>query len=54
MFTKVVLFQGQSLAMKQINKQYIAITHDVIKEINEVMRHCYYNNWNVLILASKL
>ena len=36
MFTKVVLYHGQTLAMKVICKQYIAITPEVIKEINEV------------------
>ena len=36
MFTKVVTYEGQSLAVKVVHKQYIAVTKDVIKEINEV------------------
>lgn len=37
MFTKVVTYEGQSLALKVINKQYIAVTKEVIKEINQVI-----------------
>lgn len=37
MFTKVVTYEGQTLALKVINKQYIAVTKEVIKEINQVI-----------------
>ena len=36
MFTKVVTYEGQTLAVKVVHKQYIAVTKEVIKEINEV------------------
>ena len=36
MFTKVVIYEGQTLAVKVVHKQYIAVTKEVIKEINEV------------------
>ena len=37
MFTKVATYQGQTLAIKFIHKQYIAVTKELIKEINEVL-----------------
>ena len=41
LFTKIGSFRGKLLAIKHVNKPYVAVTKMLIKEINEVINRGY-------------
>ncbi|XP_045210469.2 atrial natriuretic peptide receptor 1-like isoform X2 [Mercenaria mercenaria] len=50
LFTKIASYRGKLLAIKYINKQYVAVSKPLIKEINEI-RNLSHRNINPLVGA---